>query len=104
MLNEKPGEIATYPWTIVVPATVTITAAPKPTIFNDESLTFEYSADDASASFLCRFDSEAFASCQSGTSFPPLKTGIHSFEVVAVTNGIFSEPAVNAFDVQDRIE
>jgi hypothetical protein len=95
----KRGEIAVYPWTIVVPATVTITAAPKPTIYTDDLVTFEYSADDASASFLCRFDSNAFAPCQSGTTFPPMKSGIHSFEVVAITNGILSQPAVNTFDV-----
>lgn len=100
----KRGEIAVYPWRIVVPATVTINTAPKPTIFNDESVTFEYSADDASASFLCRFDSNAFAPCQSGTTFPPMKNGIHSFEVVAVTNGILSQPAVNTFDVTSRVE
>ena len=102
--NDKRGEIVTYPWTIVVPATVTITAAPKPPIFDDASLTFEYTADNESANFLCRFDSDSFVACQSGTSFPALKAGIHSFEVVAVTDGIFSQPAVNTFEVVNHIK
>jgi hypothetical protein len=70
----------------------------------DETLTFEYSADDEQASFLCCFDSAAFVPCQSGTSFPPLKSGIHSFEVVALLNGILSQPAMNTFDVVNHVE
>jgi hypothetical protein len=102
--NGKRGSITTYPWTIVALPSVTITAAPEPTVFEDESVSFEFSSDDEGATFLCRFDDGDFVSCESGTTYPPLNAGIHTFEVLALARGLVGEPALHVLDIENVVE
>ena len=49
---------------------MTITAAPEPTVFDDESVGFEFSSDNEGATFVSRFDSDAFGPARAGRRIP----------------------------------
>jgi hypothetical protein len=102
--NGRRGSISTYPWTIVALPSVTITAVPEPTVYDNESVSFEFSSDDEGATFLCRFDSEDFKPCESGTAYPSLSSGFHTFEVLALAHGIVGSPALHRLDVVNFVE
>ena len=72
---------ATYTWTIdtIAPAAPTITEAPD---LSEQSGDARFSfTGEAGASFACRVDDDAYASCSSPKTYDSLADGVHSFAV-----------------------
>jgi hypothetical protein len=73
---------ASYSWTIdTSPPTTSITAKPS-NPSNVESPSFQFAASE-SATFECKIDSAAFASCATPKSYTALADGAHTFRVKA---------------------
>ncbi len=93
------GPDASHVWTIdtIAPA-VTITGAPSsPTNSNSPSFAF---AADGPATFRCKLNAGAFATCSSPKAYAGLPDGQHSFEVEATdAAGNTSTAAVHAWTV-----
>jgi uncharacterized repeat protein (TIGR01451 family) len=84
------GEIVGVPWTVEdepappdVPAAA-ITSHPDPRASHTDA-TFELSADQADATFVCRLDAGGWSVCTSPLGYTGLGDGDHSFEVKAVS-------------------
>ena len=76
--------VASYVWTIDLspPPPPTITSAP-PSESGSTSATFAFTDADASATFRCRLDGDAFSSCTSTITYSDLEAGSHTFRVRA---------------------
>ena len=88
-LTDAAGNVSgveVHEWTIDLTAPVaTITVAP-PALVKSADATFEFTADDAEATFECRVDStqeNAWADCESPRDLTGLTDGDHVFEVRA---------------------
>lgn len=80
---ERDGTPAEHVWTIDTVAPSTMLASAPPPVDPQSIATFVFTSDEASATFDCALDSEAFAPCQSGLSLGPLGDGAHAFAVRA---------------------
>jgi Ca2+-binding RTX toxin-like protein len=88
------------------PAETTITAGPADVAFtNDNTPTFEFSANQANVTFTCSMDTENVPTvpfgCSSPYTFPPLPDGGHVFRVAA-TNSVAETdptPATRSFTI-----
>ena len=77
---------ATYTWLVeTTPPTVTITnASSLPTLTNQTSINFQFTAQDLSAtSYTCSLDGAAAAACTSPQGYSGLAQGTHNFSVSA---------------------
>jgi len=68
---------------------------------NDPTPTFEFSSDEAGATFQCRIDAAAFTSCDSPKTYGTLADGQHTFEVRATdpAGNTDGSPASRTFTV-----
>jgi Ca2+-binding RTX toxin-like protein len=94
-----PGSI-TYVEDSAAPET-TIVGGPSGNI-SDNTPTFDFSSNEAGASFECRIDSEPFAGCSSPFTAAPQGEGAHSFQVRATdaAGNTDSTPDARAFKVE----
>jgi outer membrane protein OmpA-like peptidoglycan-associated protein len=74
---------ATYTWTVDSTAPATILTVKPADPATTTAATFEFSSDDAGATFECKLDSGAFEACTSPTSYSGLSQGSHTFELRA---------------------
>ena len=86
---------------IIAPET-TITSGPTGTV-NTPSATFAFTASEADATFQCRLDGGAYASCTSPKSYQDLASGSHTFDVRAIdpAGNIDATPATRTWTVID---
>lgn len=76
---------ASHSFTVVQPLTTTITSVnPSSSITSLTSITFEFAANDAAATFECSLDGAAHSPCASPMSYSGLAAGGHTFNVRAV--------------------
>jgi lysyl oxidase len=82
------------------PPETNITAGPSGTS-NSASATFEFSSSEPGASFECKLDAGAFASCASPKSYSNLSEGAHIFEVRATdaAGNVDATPAKRSWTV-----
>ncbi|HYI44460.1 MAG TPA: Ig-like domain repeat protein [Actinomycetota bacterium] len=81
------------------PEIPTVTSAPAEVTPNDFG-TFEFESNDSTDTFRCSIDSDPYAICSSGITYPNLSEGLHTFAVVAVDlAGNESEPTYILFTV-----
>jgi large repetitive protein len=102
------NESAAASWTWVVdttpPNTPNITSGPfswPPVGWQSTSAAFGFSGPSDAASYLCRMDAAAFATCTSPKSYSGLAQGQHTFEVKAVdaAGNVSTSPASRTFFV-----
>ncbi len=74
---------ATRGWTVDATAPTTTIDGGPPDPSGSTSATFTFSSNEAGATFECRVDADAFASCISGDTFA-VTEGAHTFEVRAI--------------------
>ena len=97
-VDETPAE-SSFGVDITAPAT-TIAAGPAGTT-DDSTPSFEFSANDGTATFQCRIDSGAFATCASPFTSAALSDGPHRFQVRATDalGNVEAGPAESGFTV-----
>jgi streptogramin lyase/subtilisin-like proprotein convertase family protein len=88
------------------PPETLLTKTPKPTVTlrkgKKASVSFEFQADEAGASFRCSIDGKAAQPCTSPASFQAKKGG-HSFSVTATSHGLSDgTPARFVFEVKKK--
>jgi CSLREA domain-containing protein len=84
LAGNNEAEPAVHVWTIdTVAPTVRVDAGP-PTRGNSRAASFEFSADEAGASFECRLDAGAWAACTAPKGYSLLGDGEHTFSVRAI--------------------
>ena len=96
-IDESP---ATHAWTVdTTPPDTTVEAGPSG-LTSDSTPTFAFSSE-AGASFECRVDAAAFATCGSPLTTAVLTDGTHTFEVRATdaAGNVDETPASRAFSV-----
>ena len=77
------GTPASHAWTIdTTPPSTAIIGAP-PSITNQTSASFTFTASEAGSTFQCRLDSAAVTACTSPQSYTGLPAGSHTFQVRA---------------------
>jgi len=86
------GSPATYTWTIDDTAPETTIDAGPSSPSNNPSPTFQFSSDHGTATFECRLDGGAWASCASPDTFGTLTAGSHTFDVRARTLAGTADP------------
>jgi large repetitive protein len=75
---------AAYSWTVdATPPETTITSPDPPSPTNTTETTFTFSSDQSPASFECRLDGAAYATCTSPKTYSGLSDGSHTFDVRA---------------------
>ena len=105
---DAPGNVSTvvsrsFTVDTVTPET-TITSGPSEST-TDTTPTFTFSSNESGSTFVCRFDSEAFAPCSgpgaSHTPSTPLSAGSHDFYVQATDRAKNADPtpAISSFTV-----
>lgn len=73
---------AEWRWRVDLPPETTITSGPSgPT--SATTATFQFSSDDAAATFQCRLDGGSWSGCSTGHSYTSLSQGEHTFHVRA---------------------
>jgi large repetitive protein len=77
------GATVTYAWTIATFAPLTAIESAPPAYSNSGSAVFTFSTSAEGATFECRLNEGAFATCSSPQSYAGLADGEHSFEVYA---------------------
>ena len=86
-VTDAASNVASHAVTVVsdqIAPDTQIDSGPTGTISDDQA-TFTYSSADSSATFECRLDTEAFATCpSSGQNYTGLSDGSHTFEVRAI--------------------
>ena len=76
---------ASYSWTVDRTAPIaSITSLGPPTPTNLTTASFTFTSNDPAASFQCRLDGAAFASCVSPVNYSGLANGTHNFRVRAI--------------------
>ena len=100
--NSETIKSQTYIIDTIAPNT-TINSNPK-ALINSNSATFTFSSDDGSATFQCKMDSGAYATCTSPKNYTSLAEGEHTFTVKAKdsANNEDQTPATNIFAVDTQ--
>src|SRR5206468_2400308 len=82
-------------WTVQPPQSngTHITSGP-PSPTSSTSAAFTFAANANSATFECRLDGAAWASCTSGVEYDSLAAGSHRFEVRATIDGSTDDPPI----------
>jgi hypothetical protein len=98
------GDPALRTWTVelpvpAVPPVTTITDGPSGTVDSADA-TFAFVADVGGASFECRLDAAAWASCMSPYEITGLGDGVYTFEVRATAAGLTGDPALRTWTVE----
>jgi hypothetical protein len=98
------GSSTTRDFTVdtVGPQETTIESGPSGNVSTD-SVTFELSSDDSTATFECSLDGAAFTPCDSSTNYSGLSQGGHTFSVRAVDPAGNSGPEATADFIVDTI-
>ncbi len=81
--NTDPTPIS-YSWSIDTVAPTTSIISTPPAVYNSASASFSFGSNETGASFQCRLDGSAFATCSSPKSLSGLADGGHTFEVKAI--------------------
>lgn len=89
--NADPTPASTT-FTVDANAPDTALDATPPGLSNNSSPTFSFSSPDATATFECKLDDAAFASCSSPFTANPLADGSHTFSVRAIDAAGNSDP------------
>src|SRR5439155_1502582 len=75
---------ASFTWTIDTTAPDTTITANPPTLTNNTSASFSFTATKAGSTFECKLDGAAFSACTSPQSYSSLAAGSHTFQVRAI--------------------